>query len=69
MPTFKGHFFTSKNLEKIFSTNKKNESHFLKSIFWEKIFSTNCLPYIAKKPRGPVGEGVQGEYRGGVPGG
>jgi hypothetical protein len=44
--------------------------HFFRSIFLGKIFSTNCSAYIAKNPRGPVGEGVQGagsgEYLGGL---
>ena len=37
---------------------------FFGSNFWGKKFMTNCSPYIAKNPRGPAGEGVQGEYRG-----
>lgn len=36
------------------------QGHFSGSIFWGKKFATNCSAYIAKNPRGPVGEGVQG---------
>ena len=61
MATLASHFlkwnFGGKNYEKVVPL-------FLKPIFLEKIFVTNCSPYIAKNPRGPVGEGVQGEYRG-----
>lgn len=59
-----GHFFKSIFWGKKFM---KSSTLFFGSIFWGKKFMTNCSAYIAKNPRGPVGEGVQGEYRGGVP--
>lgn len=38
--------------------------HFLRSNFWGKKFATNCPAYIAKKPGGLAGEGVQGRVWG-----
>ena len=61
-------FFGSIFWGKIFLTGRFFGGHFLKPIFWGKKFVTNCSPFIGKKPRGPVGEGVQGEYRVEYPG-
>ena len=55
--TFWGRNFGEKNLRKVVPL-------FFEPNFWGKKFATNCPAYIAKKPGGLAGEGVQGRVWG-----